>query len=129
MAVSVTADEVGGAWRPLTTEEATGIETKSARAWTRLAAVVPALEKNLEADLVREETVKDVMVSMIVRVLKNPESVRTVAESIDDGSESRTLDNSISTGELYVTDFEIAMLTPQSELPSYGLYTIGLGGR
>ena len=128
MAVSVTAAEVAGAWRPLTIDEAAGIPAKSSRAWTRLTAVIPVLDANITAVTVKTETVKDVMVSMIVRVLKNPESVRILSESIDDGSESRTLDNSISTGEMYVSDFEIAMLTPISMAPTYGIYTIGLGG-
>lgn len=128
MPVAVTPADIEGRWRPLTTAETATIPGKSEDAWTRIVATVPALEEHLAAELVSEATVKSVMVSMIVRVLKNPDSVRTHQESIDDSSESRTLDSAVSTGELYVTDYEIGLLTPATGVPSYGMYVVGLGG-
>jgi hypothetical protein len=127
MPVAVTAAEIANRWRPLTDAEAATIGGKSEDAWTRILASVPGIEAHLEAADVSEATVKSVMISMIVRVLKNPDSARTIQQSIDDSSESRTLDNAVSTGELYLTDFEIGLLTPATSIPSYGMYVIGLG--
>lgn len=130
MPVAVTPAEIEGRWRPLTTAEAATIPGKSEDAWTRIVATVPGITDHLAATppLVEEAVVRSVMVSMIVRVLKNPESVRTHQQSIDDANESKTLDNAISTGELYLTDYEIGLLTPSAGVPSYGMYVIGLGG-
>lgn len=128
MPVAVTAAEITHRWRPLTDAEAATIGGKSEDAWTRIVGTVPGIEENLTAGTVAEATVKSVMISMIVRVLKNPDSVRTVQSSIDDYNGSRTLDNAVSTGELYLTDFEIGLLTPATGIPSYGMYVIGLGG-
>lgn len=128
MTLSVTAQDIESEWRPLTPAEAQTLAGKSTAAWTRIVALVPGIEDNIDAGLVSQDTVKSVMASMIVRVLKNPDSVRTVQSSIDDYNGSRTLDNTVSSGELYLTDFEIGLLTPTPGVPSYGMYVIGLGG-
>ncbi len=126
--VAVTAQQIENRWRPLTPAEATTVPGKSEDAWTRIVATVPGIEEHLSTGAVAEATVQSVMVSMIVRVLKNPDSVRTHQQSIDDANESRTLDSAISTGELYLTDYEIGLLTPAGPVPDYGVYVIGLGG-
>lgn len=128
MPVEVTPKHIEDEWRPLTLAESQTITGKAAAAWTRIVAIVPGIEDNVASGDVSEDTVRSVMVSMIVRVLKNPESIRTHQQSIDDSSESRTLDNSVSTGELYLTDFEIGLLTPAAGVPQYGMYVLGLGG-
>lgn len=128
MVIQVTAADIQNQWRPLTTDEAATIAGKSVSAWTRILAAVPSIEAKITAGTVAEATVKDVMVSMIVRVLKNPESARIKSEAIDDHSESWTLDNAVSTGELYLTEFELGLLNPVGSVPSYGIYTVGLGG-
>lgn len=126
--VAVTAQQIENRWRPLTPAEATTVPGKSEDAWTRILATVPGIEEHLSTGAVAEATVQSVMVSMIVRVLKNPDSVRTHQQSIDDANESRTLDSAISTGELYLTDYEIGLLTPATGIPVHGMYVIGLGG-
>ena len=128
MAVSVSQYDIERRWRPLTTTEAATIQGKSDDAWTRIVATIPGIEANLATAAVTEATVKSVMVSMIVRVLKHPDSARTVQQSIDDSSESRTLDQAVSSGELYVTDYEAGLLTPSTGIPTYGMYVVGLGG-
>lgn len=128
MPVAVTQADIERVWRPLTAAEAVTVQGKSEDAWARIVATVPATEEHLTEARISEATVRSVMVSMIVRVLKNPDSVRTVQSSIDDYNGSRTLDNAVSTGELYLTDFEIGLLTPAAGIPSYGIYVIGLGG-
>lgn len=124
MPVSVTQADIEKVWRPLTTEEASIVSGLSDSAWIRLVAAVPVLADTSD---VPEATVRDVMVSMIVRVFKNPDSARIISESIDDHTASKTLDTAISSGELYVSEHEIGLLTPRV-VPSYGMYVVGLGG-
>jgi hypothetical protein len=54
--------------------------------------------------------VKLVIVKMVRRVLKNPDGYRIKNESIDDYTESGTVDSSLSTGELYVSPEELKWL-------------------
>lgn len=130
MAISVTQADIEKVWRPLTAAEVAVIPGLSDRAWLRLVAAVPGLESFTAgtAPLVTTAAVKDVMVSMIIRVLKNPDSARIISESIDDYTDGRTLDAAISSGEMYVSAFEVGMLTPAPVLPVNGVYVMGLGG-
>lgn len=134
MQASVTAQDIEQVWRPLTTAESATIAGLSSSAWRRIVATIPGIESFMDVitpatePRVPLETVQDVMVSMIVRVLKNPSSARIVSESIDDYTDGKTLDAAISSGELYVSDYEIAMLTPAQTVPVYGMYVMGLGG-
>ena len=134
MQVSVTQADIEKVWRPLTPAEATVIPGLSASAWIRVAGTVPGIASFMDVvapatePLVPLETVQDVMVSMIIRVLKNPESARIISESIDDYTDGRTLDAAISSGELYVSAFEVSMLTPPPIIPVNGMYVLGLGG-
>lgn len=123
-AVSVTAQDIENVWRPLSTEQSTIVPGLSGSAWRRLVRKAPWVE----AEEFPQDDIKDVMVSMIVRVLKNPDSVRTLSESIDDYTEAKTLDAAISSGELYVSDYELSLLSPVPEAPEYGMYVVGLGG-
>lgn len=125
MPVAVTQADIEKVWRPLTTEEANVVAGLSDSAWIRLVATVPMVGDTPLP--IAEATVLDVMVSMIVRVFKNPDSARIISESIDDHSASKTLDSAISTGELYVTEREIGLLSPR-EVPVYGMYVVSLGG-
>lgn len=124
MPVSVTQADIEKVWRPLTAEEAAVIPGLSGRAWIRIVAKLPDVYESG----VHEDVIKDVMASMIIRVLKNPDSARVISESIDDSTDSRTLDSAISSGEMYVSTEELAMLTPAPEVPFYGMYVLGLGG-
>lgn len=124
MQVSVTQTAIEKVWRPLSPEEAAIVPGLSGSAWLRIVAKVP----NIDSSGVLEEIIQDVMVWMIIRVLKNPESVRILTESIDDYSNAKTLDSAISSGELYISAAELAMLTPVPDVPQYGMYVLGLGG-
>ena len=130
MAVSVTQADIEQVWRPLTTAEAAVIPGLSNSAWIRVVGAVPGIASYLDAaePLVTAEAVQDVMSHMIIRVLKNPDSARIISESIDDYTSGRTLDDAISSGELYVSAFEASMLTPAPTVPVNGMYVLGLGG-
>lgn len=134
MPIAVAQADIEKVWRPLATDEAALIPGLSNKAWTRIKArfpdievttsiVPPALEPVISVDVVQ-----DVMGSMIIRVLKNPDSLRIRSESIDDHTDAATLDAAISSGEMYLTADEIALLTPAPVAPVYGMYVMGLGG-
>lgn len=129
MPVSVVRTDIEAVWRPLTTEEATLVPGLSNKAWRRMLAHFPGMDASITyvapatAPLVSPDLVKDVMASMIVRVLKNPDSVRS--DSIDD--HTTTLDVAISSGEMYLSAEEITLLTARP-VPVYGMYVLGLGG-
>ena len=130
MPVSVAKADIEQVWRPLTAEEITLVPGLSNKAWRRVLAHFPDMDANITftspatAPLVSPDLVKDVMADMIVRVLKNPDSVRS--DSIDD--HTTTLDTSISSGGMYLSVEEIALLTPRPAVPIYGMYVLGLGG-
>lgn len=126
----VTAEDIAGAWRPLSEAEKQVISGYSSRAWTRIKASVLDIEDKLAARpaVVTVATVQDVMVSMIIRVLKNPDSARQISKSADDWSKSITVDASVSTGELYLTEYELRLLNPVTQIPDYGMYVVPLGG-
>lgn len=128
--VSVTFSDIENEWRPLSAAERTTIPGKSATAWTRIKADTRDIEDKLGVvpQVVSTDTVKSVMVSMIVRVLKNQDSARQISKSADDWSKSVTLDNSVSSGEMYVSGYEHGLLNPFTGVPDYGIYVIGLGG-
>lgn len=134
MQVSVTQADIEKVWRPLTADEGALVPGLSNRAWLRIQARFPDIETTTAPvppatePLVSTELVADVMASMIVRVLKNPESLRVRSESIDDHTDAATLDAAISSGEMYLTPDEIALLTPAPIAPVYGMYVMGLGG-
>lgn len=129
MPVSVVRTDIEAVWRPLTTEEAALVPGLSNKAWRRVLAHFPSMDASITfaapatAPLVSPDLVKDVMASMIGRVLKNPDSVRS--DSIDD--HTTTLDMSISSGEMYLSAEEITLLTARP-VPVYGMYVLGLGG-
>lgn len=134
MKVSVTEADIEKVWRPLTPAESAVIPGLSGSAWLRVLGAVPGIASYMDVvppatePLVPMESVQDVMVSMIVRVLKNPESAKIISESIDDYQNGRTLDAAVSSGELYVSAFEVSLLTPAPVVPVYGMYVLGLGG-
>lgn len=133
MPVSVTQADIEKVWRPLTSDEAVLVPGLSNRAWLRIVARFPDIDADMApvppatVPVVDPALVTDVMASMIVRVLKNPDSLRIRSESIDDHTDAATLDSTISSGEMYLSDEEAAMLTPRL-VPVYGVYVLGLGG-
>lgn len=126
--VTVTTADIEAVWRPLSTAEAGTLTGKSADAWARLVARRPSLEKDIEDEVVSEAAVKSAMTSMIIRVFKNPDSARQISKAVDDWSKSLTLDSTISSGEMYVNEYEAGLISPATIAPVYGAYVVGLGG-
>lgn len=101
MPVFVTPEDVAAGWRPLTEAETGAAEELILRATVLLGVKVPNLDAKPDA------IVKLVIESMVRRVLKNPDGYRIRNESIDDYTDGGTIDSSLSTGELYVSDEEL----------------------
>jgi len=84
------------------------------RAERLLRAKVPGLAARVVADPVAEldlvDNVKDVVTSMVQRVFRNPEGVRTRQETTGPFSGSVTLGGD-QPGELWVTDDELARVS------------------
>lgn len=111
--VVVTSDDVAAGWRPLTADEVTAANGLIAYAGVLLAALVPGLDSK------PDELVRLVIANMARRVLKNPDGYRiTPGGSIDDYTEGAgTLDNTLSTGELYASADELSWLGVRTSAP------------
>jgi hypothetical protein len=94
--------------RALTDRELVNVKFWLQDAWWLLTGRLPALEDNITAELVPVENVRRVVVSMIHRMLKNPDGL--TRESIDDYSYSRSAN--VASGALTVEDYEISQLIP-----------------
>ena len=102
MSVEVLPSDVAAGWRPLSESETAG-----AVALIPLARVLLGV-KVADLDAKPDELVKFVIASMVRRVLKNPDGYRIRNEAIDDYSTGGTIDSSLSTGELRVSDDELS---------------------
>jgi hypothetical protein len=96
--------------RPLTDVEQVWAAGRLEDAYAQLVAVRPSIDARLASAAVPDGFVRlviQVQCAMVLRVLNNPDGV--LEESGDDYT--RRLDASVSTGALYVTDAELALLS------------------
>lgn len=103
----VIVDDLEARFRPLSDEERDVAQALVDDAWAVLLMVVPDIEDRMTAGTVSPEVATYVVASMALRVLRNPNGVRSW--SLGDYSETR--DNALSAGALYVSDAEAALLT------------------
>lgn len=122
MAVYVLPEDVAAGWRPLTAAEEVTAQGLIDEATILLRVLVPAV------DSMDESLVRFVAVRMIRRVMKNPDGYRVRNESIDDYSDGGTIDSSLSTGELYVSDQELGWLGITPASATKRAFEIRLGG-
>lgn len=94
-------------FRPLNADEVPAAEALIDDAWAVLLATVPDIDARMMAGTASRELVISVVSAMVLRVLRNPNGVRSW--SVDDYSETR--DNSVAAGSLYVSPDEVALLT------------------
>lgn len=93
-----------------------------AKAEVRLNAKIPTLAGRFESGAVSAQLVGGVVEDMVLRVAKNPQALRSFG--IDDFQ--ATIDNAVSSGLLYVSADELAMLSPGSGRPSVGSIMLGV---
>ena len=104
--------DVAGGFRPLTDAEALIVPTLLDRAEAILLATVPSVPARLTAGTMSVEVLVAVEAAMVERVLRNPGGRRQESQSIDDYTTSWTIDTAVSSGALYVSDGEVALLSP-----------------
>lgn len=115
-------DDVAGIWRPLTTAELAAAEGQIRFASAIVRQQVPSVDARLAAGTLDPDLVRGVVASMVQRVLMNPDRNSEVA--IDDMRLKK--DASISSGNLYLSAAELALLQPVSVAgsASAGAFTI-----
>jgi hypothetical protein len=96
----VTVSDLELRFRPLTDTEETAVQYLLDDAWSVLLVTVPDLEDRMTSGTVTEPLASFVVSSMVLRVLRNPNGVRSW--SVDDYSETR--DNAVSAGTLYALE-------------------------
>lgn len=95
----------------------TATETALFMRWlNRVEATIKARVPDLEAHVASGAIDLDLLIAVesgaVARVARNPEGLRTVTVSVDDGTATQTRDASSSDGMLRLTDDEWALLTP-----------------
>lgn len=127
MTAFATMQDVEAAWRPLTSDELRIIDSRLAYVSATIRAKVIGVDTRIAAGTLDPELVKGVTVEVVLRNLKNPEGKSE--EQIEDYRYKR--DTSTSSGQLLLTDDEIALLSrranrafsiaPSQEPASYGI--------
>lgn len=82
---------------------------------------IPDLADRIAVGRPTAELVADIEAAAVARKALNPEGLRSTTRSIDDGSVTKTIDQTRSAGELELTDDEWARLLPRR---SRGAFTI-----
>lgn len=114
--------------RPLTDDEARVVPTWLGQSWTILTRTIPGLDSRIDLvndrpEAVPVEAVVQVLVAMVERKLRNPAGLR----SWNGGDNyTETVDQVLSSGQLYPTADEVARLSPPV-ISSGGFYSIPLG--
>lgn len=105
--------DIESRWRSLSAEEETVAASLLGDAWEILKARVPSLASRLDAapPTLASALVVAVLSAMVLRVMQNPTGLRQ--ESIDDYTWIR--DNAVSSGLLYASDDELALLSPAGD--------------
>lgn len=116
--------------RPLTPDEERVIPQWLDKAWRELNRVVPGIPARnaLPAESpthLADADIRDVLVSMVERKVRNPSGTREWRG--DDYSE--TVDASLSSGQIYVSEQERASLMPPAPTYGGGIYSIPLTAR
>lgn len=112
--------------RPLTPDEQRVVPNWLDQAWRLLSRTVPAVEARMMVDAPAASAltvadVTDVLVAMVVRVLRNPDGLRTW----NGDDYGQTVDSALSTGQLYVSDAERDSLMPRAAVA--GAYSLIVG--
>jgi len=107
-------------FRSLTAEERPGAEALLDDAWAILLTVVPDLEDRMASGAASVNLVVSVVSAMVLRVLRNPNGVRSW--SVDDYSETR--DNSLAAGSLYASPDEVRLLTGLASSTRKGAFSV-----
>lgn len=108
--------DVANIWRPLVDQaEEDRVMFLLVKASDQVRDEVPkvkglSVDERIAAGTLRPETVQGVVVDMVHRLVSVPRYVRQRSVTIDNDTKSETLDASVSSGEMTITDREMARL-------------------
>lgn len=107
-------EDIEGIWRPLSEAETIVATNRLAQASEYIRQQFRLARRDADAEIasgrLSSKLLQGITVDMAHRVMLNPEKLRSDMRSIDDWQRSRTLDNAISAGEIYLSDNELALL-------------------
>lgn len=105
--VYATVDDVRGAWeRPIPSSREPYVQGRLNAAHRLLRGKAPGLDARVASGVLDRDLVKDVIVEMVLRVLRNPSGFR----SETDGDYSYSRDTQVASGRLVVTDDDLETL-------------------
>jgi hypothetical protein len=105
--VYATVDDVRGAWeRPIADSRVVYVQGRLNAAHRLLHGKAPGLDARVASGMPDRDLVKDVIVEMVLRVLRNPSGFR----SETDGDYSYSRDTQVASGRLVVTDEDLETL-------------------
>lgn len=107
--------DVQNIWRTLTDDEVVAVTARIAEASQMVRDEVPLIngfdvDERVTAGSLKPETVRNVVVSMVERVVVPGRFVRQESVMVDDASRSRTIDASVSSGEMFISANELRRL-------------------
>lgn len=107
--------DVSSIWRDLTAAEETVVANRIEAASQMVRDEVPLVggldvDERINAGTLSLETVKQVVVAMVHRVVSIPGYIRQRSVTVDDATQSETFDSSVSGGEMFITDREMRRL-------------------
>lgn len=83
-----------------------------ARVEQMIRARIRDLDERIDDGTLTAALVSGIQAAAVARVVRNPEGLRQVTTSVDDGSVSKTRDVALSDGQLRITADEWALLLP-----------------
>lgn len=106
MTAFATYNDVAARWRPLSAAEQETAETLLTDVSGLIRSQVPTIDARLDAGTLDAGIVRMVAARSVIRSMQNPEGYRTES----DGDYSYTRDESRTSGELYVSAADLALL-------------------
>jgi hypothetical protein len=116
----VQISDVEARFRSLADAEKATAEAWLDDAWAIIQLQVPGLPQRVTSGELPNDVVKAIVAAMVIRVLRNPEAIRSW--TVDDASFTR--DTALSAGLLYATPDELALLSTSTS----GAFTIRPAG-
>lgn len=111
--------DIESRWRPLSVAEMDVATALLEDAWAVVHAHVPDVDSRLSSipPTLDEAVVRVVVCRMVLRVLRNPDS--KAVEGVDDYKFTRH--ESAASGHLYLTDDDLALLSPASATSAWSI--------
>jgi hypothetical protein len=110
MAPFADASDVEAIWRPLSDLDRVMVLARIDSASRMVREQVPDVDSRIAAGSLDADTVRDVVVGMVERVVAVGRFVRQESVAVDDGSKSRTYSTSVAEGEMFISASELARL-------------------